>query len=202
MTLYDFLLKIIGWGMRLLNGKPQFYGLENLPKDEPFILAGTHHSLQDPILLALLVYPQKAAFMAKNSLFNNRFLAWVFTKLHVFPVDRDKPSPRTLRHATDVMNKEQMILGIFPTGTRHSEKVKGGTAFIQRLSKRPIVPVAMDTSVGFKEFILRKNPKIAVGTPIVYEEGVKYDKDKLAQVDAQIAQCFKELNDFLKVSGE
>lgn len=198
MSLYTVLLKIVGWGMGLINGRPRFYGLEHLPKDEPFILAGTHRSLQDPILLALLVYPRKVSFMAKSSLFDHRIIAWILSKVHVFPVDRDKPSPRTLRHASDVMNKQNMILGIFPTGTRYSEEVKGGTAFIQRLSKRTIVPVALETSVGFKEFILRKSPKLVIGHPIVYEEGVKYDKEKLGQVDAQIAQSFDELQSFLR----
>ena len=35
---------------------------------------------------------------------------------------------------------------------------------------------------------------VAFGAPIPYQEGVKYDKDKLAQIDAQLAEEFAKLD--------
>ena len=53
-------------------------GRENIPKDEPFLLCANHLSLQDPILLTL-VMGKKLRYMAKEELFKNKLL--IFSKI-------------------------------------------------------------------------------------------------------------------------
>lgn len=191
---YNFAVWVFKLVFRLLNGKPEVIGLENLPQDEPFILAGTHRSLMDPFMVVDAVYPHVIAFMAKDSLFKFKPLGYILRKGHVFPVNRDNPSPATIKHAVAVMNKQGHNLGIFPTGTRYSTQVKGGTALIQSLSKRPIVPFVIQSPIGFKQLISRKKIRIAIGQPIAYEKGVKYNKEKINQVDQQLALAFTALD--------
>ena len=57
MTFYQFAVHMIKFIFHLFNGKPQVSGLENLPEDQPLIIASTHRSMTDPFLLADVVYP-------------------------------------------------------------------------------------------------------------------------------------------------
>lgn len=194
MTFYQFAVHMIKFIFHLFNGKPQVHGLENIPENEPVIIASTHRSMTDPFLIADVIYPKVVSFMAKDSLFKQKWLAFILTKGNVFPVNREKPSTTTIKHAVNVLNKEKMNLGIFPSGSRHSAEIKGGTAFIQKLSKATIVPVAIQPPIGFWQFITRKRAKIAFGQPIPFYASQKYDKEKLAQIDQQIAEQFEQLD--------
>ncbi|AXY25906.1 1-acyl-sn-glycerol-3-phosphate acyltransferase [Suicoccus acidiformans] len=193
MTAYDYLVRIIRFFMYLLNGKPKVYGTENLPQDNTGILAMTHLSNTDPFLIAITIYPLKVAFMAKQELFTWKPLAYILGKGNVFPVNREKPSTQTIRHAATVARTGEAFLGIFPTGTRHSTEIKPGTGFIQGMSKTNIIPVAIDPPIGFFQFITRKKAKIIFGEPITYEPDVKYDKKKLAEIDGAIESAFTKL---------
>ena len=198
--MYRLLVIIIRFFFYLTNGKPKVTGLEHLKSDEPVIIAGTHRSLLDPFFIAIVVYPRPVAFMAKDSLFKFKPLAWLLKKGYVFPVNRDKPSASTIKHAVKVMNEQHQWLGIFPSGTRHSTEIKSGTAFIQKLSRRDIVPVAIQPPKSTWHFFLRQKAKLAFGTPIAFQTDAKYDKDLLAQVDQQIAQQFDQLDQQLDPS--
>ena len=100
--LYNFLLTFIRFIFRLINGREVVQGLENLPKDQPYIIAATHRSLTDPLFVAFETYPHQIAFMAKESLFKFKPLGWLFRKVNVFPVNRDKPSTSTIKHAVKI----------------------------------------------------------------------------------------------------
>lgn len=191
MKFYDIALYIVRFVFYVFNGKPTYIGLENLPNDEdPVILASTHRSMTDPLFLAFAIYPRKVAFMGKDSLFKNKIIGPLLPHLEVFPVNREKTSPKTIRHAVKVMNEGKLHLGIFPTGTRYSTEIKGGTAFIQRLSKNDIIPVAIQPPVGFWQFIMRKKAKVAIGKPIKYGADIVYDKATLADIDQAIGEQF------------
>lgn len=199
MTFYDIAIVIVRAVMYLFNGKPHYEGLENVPTDKVVVFAGTHRSLLDPLYLAFAIYPlgKKVAFMGKDTLFKNKLMAYILPKLNVFPINREKTSPRTIKHAVKVMNEDHLNLGIFPSGTRYSTEIKGGTAFIQRLSKNDIIPVAIQPTLSKADFFKRKKIKVAFGEPIAYDETVTYNKVKLAEVDHLIAVRFDQLDEQL-----
>lgn len=193
MKLYYFFVFLFKVVVYLINGKPQLVGRENLPKNEPFILAATHRSYWDPVMLAVALHPLPLAFMAKESLFKIPILGWLLKKAGMFPVNREKPSTKTIRTSITMMD-DGRILGIFPSGTRHSTEIKGGTAMIHRMSQRAIVPVAIQPPIGFWQTIRRKKAKIAVGKPIEYQPEIKYDREKLKEIDSAIATAFDQLD--------
>ncbi|MCW6653141.1 1-acyl-sn-glycerol-3-phosphate acyltransferase [Aerococcaceae bacterium NML210727] len=194
MTFYQIVVIIIRFVIRVFNGKPHIEGLEHLNEDTTYIIAGTHRSLTDPFFVAAAVKSKPVAFMAKVSVFKFKPIAYILKKGYVFPVNRDKPSATSIKHAVKVLNETGYHLGIFPSGTRYSTEIKSGTAFIQKLSKKAIVPVAIQPPIGFWQFITRRRAKIAFGAPIPFDEAVKYDKEKLAEVDALIAKRFDQLD--------
>lgn len=193
MNLYSFLLFIVKYLLIILNGKQLVIGKENIPQ-EASIIASTHRHWLDPVILAIAFPDKELAFMAKDTLFENKFIRYFLLKLNVFPVKREKPSPKSLRHAINVMNEEDKHLGIFPTGSRYSTEVKGGTAFIQRLGKKDIIPVAVQPTLSWGELLSRKQIKVAIGPAIKYDESATYDKDKLKTIDTAIANAFDQLD--------
>lgn len=191
---YRYAVKIIKFILRLFNGKPYVEGLGNIPNEQSIIFAATHRSYTDPFILADVLYPRVTAFMAKDTLFKHSFIAKLLTAGNVFPVNRDKPSAGSIKHAVKILKEDQMNLGIFPSGSRHTTEIKGGTAFIQKLSQSTIVPVAIQPPIGMWQFFARKKAKVAFGTPITFNSDIKYDKELLATIDAQIAQQFEQLD--------
>ena len=185
------ILKGIFW---LIHGSAQVEGLEHVPSDRPVIIAATHRSLFDPFYIAYALYPAQIHFMGKDSLFKNPILAFLLKKAGMFPVNREKPGTAAIRMAIQVLNEDQDHLGIFPSGSRYTTKIKGGTAFIQRRSKADIIPVAIQPPLTFDQFFKRKKAKLAFGPAIPYQDDIKYTKEVLAQVDEQIRQAFDNLD--------
>ncbi|MGO4936850.1 lysophospholipid acyltransferase family protein [Fundicoccus sp. Sow4_H7] len=194
MSFYSFMVKVFYVLFIIFNGKPQIVGKEKLKNINPSILTATHRSMTDPFFLAFIAAPHDVSFMAKHTLFENKFLNYVLTKANVFPINRAKPSSNTIRHAVNELNENKRHLGIFATGSRYSTEVKSGTAFIQRLSKQDIIPIAIQPPVGFWQFISRKKAKMAIGDPIAYNPNKKYTKDELTEIDQLIGQRFAELD--------
>ncbi|MGY4104080.1 lysophospholipid acyltransferase family protein [Ignavigranum ruoffiae] len=191
--MYHFFITIISGLFKLLNGRPLIQGLENIPKDDSVIFAATHRSATDPFYLAINLKDRTIAFMAKESIFKFKPLAALLKSAHVFPVNRDKPSTKVIKHSVKLL-ADGLDLGIFPTGSRYSTEVKGGTAFIQTLSHKAIIPVSIQPPSNFWQFISRRKARIAFGPAIPYIEGKKYKKADLAAIDQQIAEEFDRLD--------
>lgn len=196
MTLYRCLRFIIKWLYRLLNGFPQVEGQENVPKDRPVILASTHRSYLDIVLLVTEAPKDglEIAFMAKKELFENKILSWIYRKCNAFPIDRENPSRASIKEASDRLINQNQYLGIFPSGSRFTTEIKGGTSMIQALAKVDIVPVVIQPPLTAGEFFGRKKSKIAFGEPIRYEADVKYNRNKMAEIDDLLKQRMDQLD--------
>jgi len=120
-------------------------GQQHLPKEGPFIVASNHASYLDPILLGLAVYPQKVKFMAKAELFRFPVFNLLISRLGAFPVKREKGQLTAVKTASQIL-KSKSVLGIFPEGTRHKDKLgpaQLGAALVALKTKAPIIPVAI-----------------------------------------------------------
>lgn len=200
MFFYRLVIGIATFILYLFNGKPYVEGLENVPDNRNVILAGTHRSNWDPFVVAMTIKPKKVIYMAKESLFEIPVFGWMMRQANMIPVNRDNPCRKSIKAAVEVLNEGEFNFGIFPSGTRHSTEIKGGTAFIQRMSKKDIVPITIQPAIGFKEFFGRKKMKIAFGEPIKYQVDEKYDKKKITEVDQEIAHAFDKLDQQLDPS--
>lgn len=198
MSLYNIIVVILTGIFRLFNGKMQVQGQEHIPKNRPFILAATHRSLLDPIILAILLYPESIAFMAKDSLFKNKLLGPLLRKVGMIPVNRDRPGTSTIKASVRVLQEDQRILGIFPSGSRHKTELKSGTAFIQGLSRHDILPVAIQPTQSFWDFIRRKPQKVAFGPLIPYQPDKKYCREDYKAIDKQLEDRFHQLDQALE----
>ena len=103
-------------------GKVEVQGREKLPEGGPYVVACTHTSFMDVLMLATGMYPTEIHYMAKKELFEGKFKNWFFKNVNAFPVDRANPGPSTLKIPSRLL-KEGKVVGIFPSGTRSTEDV-------------------------------------------------------------------------------
>ncbi|MDJ0736846.1 MAG: 1-acyl-sn-glycerol-3-phosphate acyltransferase [Nostocaceae cyanobacterium] len=105
-------------------------GQENIPTNGPVILAPTHRSRWDALLVAYAagrcVTGRDLRFMVTISEFQG-LQGWLVQRMGGFPVDPKRPSITTLRHGMELLHEQESLVifpegGIFRDGNVHSLK--------------------------------------------------------------------------------
>ena len=169
-------------------------GRENIPKGKNCVMMGNHQHIFDPLMLALCVPDREIHFMGKKELWNNKILAWAFTKVHGFPVDRGNIDMAAIRTAMNVL-KEGHTLGIFPEGTRakstHMLPMLGGAFMLALRSKCDVVPVYIDGNYKlFRPMVVR------VGKPVEMDDLLagRVTKESCDELTARVEAAFAKLS--------
>ena len=140
-------------------------GAQNVPATGPVIIAGSHASGLDPLVLAQVVPRGRfIQYMAKKELFKNPVLAWLLRSFGTFPVNREGNDVGAIRSALRILQAGG-TLGIFPQGTRGGTEIQPGTALIALRAKSPVVPT-----------LIRREGRrwtVRYGPPITSEGGVE-----------------------------
>jgi len=165
----------------VLNGKPEIQNKKYVPQNENYILASPHRTWLDPVFLALAASPEQFSFMAKEELFKNPVLRWFVTNMNAFPVNRQNPGPSAIKKPVKILKQGDLGLVIFPTGSRHSTELKGGTLTIAKLSGKPIVPAVYEGPKTFKELVQRKKAIVRFGESFTVERKVRLDEKNVQQ---------------------
>lgn len=189
---YKIAFAIVKGLMYLLNGKPKIENKEKLPQGN-YIMAGPHKTWWDPLYFAIAGEPKEYAFMAKKELFKNSFFAWVLDHVNVFGVDRENPGPSAIKIPVRYLTKTDLSLIMFPSGTRHSEQLKGGIALIAKMAKVPIVPAVYEGPVTFKDLLKRKKVVIRFGNPIDVSDLKKMSPENVKIVEQRMNDAFNVL---------
>lgn len=147
-------------------------GLENVPKDNEYMVCPNHLSTLDPPLMCA-VMPRSVAFMAKQELFNIRFLRWWIDWLGAIAVNRESLGPSTVKTVKNI-KKSEWVLGIFPEGTRGVSgvisDVNKGFAGLAKLTKCNILPVGIVGTNEVKRLPFSGQITVKIGKPISYNE--------------------------------
>jgi 1-acyl-sn-glycerol-3-phosphate acyltransferase len=122
------------------------YNKHHLPPEGGVLLLANHQSLLDMIVIAVQL-DRPISFFARSGLFKNRFLAWLITSLHAFPIRQGEADFSGIREAIRRL-KEGHILNVYPEGSRTETgelgPIEPGAALIVRRAEVPIVPVVVD----------------------------------------------------------
>ena len=187
---YRFAQAILWFLFRLVY-RVRVTGRENIPREGAFLLCGNHiHWMDGPLLLAFT--RRRLALMAKKELFKNRFLAWVFRRASVFPIDRQATADMAAyRHALKSL-ESGMGMAIFSQGTRMKDfdNAKSGVALFALKSGAPIVPVGISSSY---KFFARLNVKIGAPISMAPYAGRKVKADVLEEVMNEVIPRVTEL---------
>lgn len=120
--------------------KKHIQGLENIPKEGPFLIVANHpSSFLDAISIAVIIN-QKISFLAKSTIFKNKLFAKLLYKINLVPIFRAQDNPNQLKENTAVFETcykklgDKGVIMIFPEGTSESERrlrpIKTGAARI------------------------------------------------------------------------
>lgn len=147
------------WYLRL-----RWVGRENLPRTGPFIVAGNHMTILDPVGISLGV-PRRVTFLAKTKYYSGtslkrRALAWFLRAIGQAPID-----PASADAAGPGLDTARGILGaggvvaLFPEGTRSPDgRLYRGHTGVMRLALPLGVPVIPVGVVGTREVRLPGRP--------------------------------------------
>ncbi|GER67720.1 1-acyl-sn-glycerol-3-phosphate acyltransferase [Weizmannia acidilactici] len=191
--MYRFGYYIVSFILLLLGGKMKKENKEKIPA-APFVVVCTHRSWLDIIFLALALWPYEIHYMAKQELFSKKWVKWLLTKLHAFPVNRENPGPSSLKIPMKIL-KEGEIVGIFPSGTRSSEHVslKRGAVTIALKANVPLVPAVYKGPKTFKEVLKRKPKLVRFGSPILLHDSKKTTKEDIEKTLVLLQETFDQL---------
>jgi len=158
----------------------EIHGLENIPKDNKYLVCPNHLSTLDPPMIAAIM-PRSVAFMAKKELFEIPLLRWWLDWMGAFAVDRENLSPSTVK-TVEAIYDSKWVLGIFPQGTRGIPgEIKGvtkGFAGLARLTKCDILPVGIIGSQEAKWVPFSGKIIVNIGKIIPYEKDLESVKNK------------------------
>lgn len=160
-------------------------GLENIPKEGPLIFCGNHRSYLDPPLMVCTA-KRDMKFLAKEELYNNKFLAFLGWVFEAIPVKRDEKDVAAIKASLKDL-KQGKCIALFPEGTRNglekNGKAQNGAAFMCLRTGTPVIPVGI--SGEFKPF---RKITIHYGKPLDFSEyySKKPEKEVLDKVSQEI----------------
>ena len=168
-------------------------GRENIPSNESFILASNHASYLDPIIIGVSC-SRILNFMAKESIFKNRFFGWFLTQLGCFPIKRNATDPSAIKEALRRLGEGRALL-LFPHGTRsqgiNTIENKAGVGFLVEKARVAVVPVFVKgTDKAWPKYkrLPRSYPvSVYFGRPIAYQDGL----DRAQLTDNVISEIAK-----------
>lgn len=166
-------------------------------KKEASIYSSNHQSNNDPIIIKYRLN-WFARFMAKDSIFKNKFTGWLFRKIGAYPVNRGGNDIESVKNTLRLLKDDKNIV-VFPEGTRvkegESQEYKNGLVFFALRTDCLVVPMVFRG----KPKVFRFN-KLLIGEPFRFSDipefaGVKPNKETLNAASEYLTQKMQYLKD-------
>ncbi len=173
-------------------------GIGNLPINGAVVLAPTHRSRWDALMLTMAagrrVTKRDCRFMVTLSEMQG-LQGWFLNRLGCFPIDKKKPSLVALRYSIDLLMAGNQLV-VFPEGRinrkRKQIKVEKGIIRLSQLAFRNGVDVkVVPVGLGYSEVI----PKLFSDAAICFGEPInisKIGRTAAADFDAQLCKKMYE----------
>jgi len=175
--------------------KPE--GIENMPKEEPFIIAANHSSYFDIFIPPVIIVPilNKKVHALVNSHYWKSFItrlflnAWQAIPVYVYKEkDSKKKNREGIEKAISFLKSKELVM-IFPEGKRNDgilKKAYTGVANIALKAKVPVIPFgiigANKVLPKGKAFPRLKKCEVNIGKPMHFE---KYYNKKINDKDLE-----------------
>jgi len=188
--------------------RPTVIGLENVPKDGPFIVAPNHLSFLDSVIVQALM-PRPVAFFAKAEYFTTgggkgKVMKSFFEAVGSIPGERGEQaaSVQALRTLLDILDSGKGV-GIYPEGTRSRDGIlyrgRTGVGWLALTTGAPVIPVGLigtehlqpadSKSVKPQHFTMK------VGEPLYFEKtGPDHSLPARRQVTDRIMDAIADLS--------
>jgi 1-acyl-sn-glycerol-3-phosphate acyltransferase len=126
-------------------------GLENTALNGPALLAVSHVSHLDPVVLSTLLHrKRRVRWMAREEFYQNRLWAWFLDRMGAFSVNCQGRALPAIRAALTKLRAGEMV-GIFPEGeimrgtdsVLRGARIRRGVALLAARTGVPVVPVVV-----------------------------------------------------------
>jgi len=145
VRLYYRIMRFLCQVVFFLLWRVRVYGLVNVPQDGAVVLACSHQSFLDPVL-ATMALPRECHYMARDTLFRNRWFRLLIESLNAFPVKRDSADVGAIKEILRRLRDGQLVV-TFPEGTRTLDgglqPLREGSLLVAKRAKATIVPTVI-----------------------------------------------------------
>ena len=182
----------------LLSSRPLVINLEQTRRAGAFLLAPTHASLFDTLVLVRHSY-RKIDFLSIVEVFRKPFLGWFCGLMNAFPLNRSRPDPATVRIIMDRLAGGRCV-GIFPEGRLqrgaksvvYTRQLNRGLGRIAKMASVPIVPCVV---IGAEDYqhVHAWFPIRRTRYGIIFGEAIEPDEED-RKTDQRVADAMAELH--------
>ncbi|MDR3190693.1 MAG: 1-acyl-sn-glycerol-3-phosphate acyltransferase [Lactobacillaceae bacterium] len=190
---YSFVRGLAAFIIWVVNGRYDIINKEKLPEGN-YVLVGPHRTIWDPVYFALATWPKRFTFMAKIELFKNPILGFILRHGNAFPVDRANPGPSVIKIPVNALKKTDLSLIMFPSGSRHSNEMKGGALMIAKMAGVPVVPAVYQGPLTLGGLFKHQKVTIAYGDPIIIDKKLKLNDENIATFGNQLTAAFETID--------
>lgn len=147
-------------------------------KGKSAIFACNHQTNNDAIIIKARVN-KKFKFLAKASLFKNKFLGWIMRGLGAYPINRGENDIQAVKTTLNYLKNDKQIV-IFPEGTRvksdESAEYKNGLVMFALKTDSYVVPSVFRKKT--KPFVFNK---LVIGEPFKFSDMEEFKDVKITK---------------------
>jgi 1-acyl-sn-glycerol-3-phosphate acyltransferase len=171
----------------------QAFGQENIIEDGPAIMAANHQSYLDPPLVGITCRAE-LYFLARKTLFENKFVGPILSRVNALPVDLSGADLTAVRTIINLLRQGHRTV-IFPEGTRsltgEIQQARPGIGMIIAKTLAPVVPMRIFGSFEAwpKGGKIKLSPvTVVVGKPIRFkkEDFVVKSREAYQKISEQV----------------
>ena len=188
--------------------RPTVIGLENVPKEGPFIVAPNHLSFLDSVIVQALM-PRPVAFFAKAEYFTTggvkgKVMKSFFEAVGSIPVERGEQaaSVQALKTLLEILDSGKGV-GIYPEGTRSRDGIlyrgRTGVGWLALTTGAPVIPVGLIGTENLQpadsKSVKPQHFTMKVGEPLYFDKtGPDHSLPARRQATDRIMDAIAELS--------
>jgi len=142
MRRYYRFCRLVTQALFLLLFRGRVFGTHHVPRAGGALLVCNHQSYLDPPL-ATLALPRECHYLARHSLFRNRWFRALIESLNAYPVRRGAADVGAIKETLRRLRRGALI-AVFPEGTRTPDgrigPMQPGVVLLARRAAVPLVP--------------------------------------------------------------
>ena len=196
---------LFAWLVGKIFYRLKIYGLEHYyPRGA--VIAANHTSFLDPPIVSVC-WPEEVHFLARETLFKNRFFGGLIRNLNTHPVSGDAGDIGVMKTIISLLEQGKKVV-LFPEGTRSRDgelkPLKAGISMLVSRTKTAIIPVYIDGAYQAWNRA-QKFPRLfgkvscVFGTPITWESFSHLDrKEAQKQIAEKLTDSILGLKQWLK----
>lgn len=181
--IYHLFRRLLGLALRIKCGI-KVHHEQLVPREGGLIIASNHASFLDPPIVGVAAKHRIVRFMARDTLFENKLLGWLYYRFGVVPLDRTKGDVGAIKTAIRLL-KDGQCIALFPEGTRtlngELQEAKGGIGFLIHKGGVPVVPAYIKGSYE----AWPKGSKKLISHPVSVRFGPVISPEELQFMDAR-----------------